>query len=57
MDTFFPRRRNNDYGTWKCNRNVNKGYIAALDHILVNMAGIELVKHCGVVTHDQFSMP
>ncbi len=38
MDTFFPRPHD-DYGTWRCNRSVDKGYSAALDHILVNNVG------------------
>ena len=54
MDTFSPRPYD-DYGTWRCNRSVDKGYSAALDHILVNNIWWYGVKGCGV-TDDQFSM-
>ena len=54
MDTFFPRPCD-DYGTWRCNRSVDKGYSAALDHIFVNNVWWYGVKGCGV-TADQFSM-
>jgi len=54
MDTFFPRPHG-DYGTWRCNRSVNKGYSAALDHILVNNVWWYGVKGCEV-TDDHFSM-
>ena len=33
IETFFPRPYYDDYVTWRCNRSVDKGYSAALDHI------------------------
>ena len=54
MDTFFPRQHG-DYGTWKCNRSVDKGYSAALDHTLVINVWWYEVKVCGVID-DQFSV-
>ena len=57
MDTFLLPipRPHGDYGTWRCNRSVDKGYSAALDHILVNNVWWYGVKGCEV-TDDHFSM-
>ncbi len=47
MDSYFDQV-DGDFGTWRCNRNKNKGYGAALDHILVGKSLWAEVEHCGV---------
>ena len=47
MDSYFERR-DRDYGTWACNRSRDKGYHAALDHILVSSGLWGEVVTCGV---------
>ena len=47
MDSCFTRR-DNEYGTWSCNRSRDKGYNAALDHILVSKDLWGVVAECGV---------
>ena len=47
MDSYFERR-DGEYGTWACNRSRDKGYHAALDHVLVSKALWGAVVSCGV---------
>jgi exonuclease III len=47
MDSYFDRL-DGDFGTWRCNRSNDKGYGAALDHILVGKSLWAAVEHCGV---------
>jgi hypothetical protein len=48
MDSYFARQ-DEEYGTWACNRSIDKGYYhAALDHILVSKELWGEVKACGV---------
>jgi exonuclease III len=44
MDSYFA----GEYGTWACNRSIDKGYHAALDHILVSKEFWGEVAACGV---------
>ena len=45
MDSYFA----GEYGTWACNRSIDKGYYhAALDHILASKELWGEVKACGV---------
>jgi exonuclease III len=47
MESYFGRR-DGEYGTWACNRSRDKGYHAALDHVLVSKALWGAVVSCGV---------
>ena len=47
MDSYFARQ-DGEYGTWACNRSIDKGYHAALDHILVSKELWGEVAACGV---------
>ncbi len=47
MDSYFERQ-DGEYGTWACNRSRDKGYHAAMDHVLVSKALWGAVVGCGV---------